>query len=397
MWKLVILSYDEMINGIGDCPYSWDKVPTDRPLLMILLYSALLISIMAIWRLLLAKYVESTTMTYNYIFVETGIDIPKLNKPLLTLISSKQTNIDEIEVFCQKVTSRLDYNNSNSSISDTLTQQILPLSKKTGIDKNKLSLYLKDYISYHKKLYLVKKHINKYCEELWKSITMLFVTMFGIYALYDKAFLYDSSYLFGEFPQSMPFEIEMYYYLSISYHGHRLVWQYFDAVRKDWWAKLIHHYVTMCLLLGSYCVGFTEIGCYVLILHDNTDFFLSLAKILDYSQCKRIFIATSFVFFALSWFVGRIGIFMFGIILPCFQMYYICAQTYMYVYYAFFGGLTILWCLHCYWGYLIVLMIYKLIFKGTLKDNRSDDETEKRNRINHVNKHRHLQGEKKHQ
>ena len=353
---------------------------------------------MTLWRILLTKLIKQTQLTQNYVYRDTGIWIDTIEKPRATFVASKKDDISKIETFCAQQINEINFHkyNCNSLKSNTNIDKFIDVNKivqncncinnNNTISLNKLKSYIREYTIYRKNIFLANQLIEKFCETFWKTSTMFFVSAYGVYALHDKKFVYNSRYLFGEFPQNMTREIEIYYYLSMGYHGHRLIWQYFDHVRIDFLANFIHHYVTMLLILCSYYFGFTEIGCYVMMLHDNTDFFLSGSKISDYLQYPKIKLFC-FVMFFLSWFVGRMGIFMFCIILPCFQMYYICSKQYWYVYYPFFIGLAILWLLHCYWARLILKVLHKLVFKKTLKDNRSDDEinTKSNNKSNNNN------------
>ena len=391
MWEQLLPTYHEMANRISECPLSWDAVPKDRPVSLIILYGIVLVTVTTFWRLLFTKLIKQTNLTRNYIHRESKIWIDKIKKPDVTTLTSNQDDVIKIETFCEKILNKANLETDNINININT----IDLTSLTNICQNcsdhdhdisqkqkqkELKLYLEQYINYNKNIFLANKLETKYIEEFWKCVTMLLVTIFGIYALYDKKFIYDSRYLFSQVPQNMPFEIEMYYYISLGYHGHRLIWQYFDTVRKDWLAKCIHHYITILLIIGSYCLGFTVIGSYVMIVHDNTDFILSFSKLVDYMKFDKLRYF-GFVLLIISWYGGRMGVFMFCIILPCGIMYYDCSRFGMakYAYCGFFGGLTILWVLHCYWGVFLFKAIQRLIKKKKITDTRSDDDDKNEN------------------
>lgn len=71
-----------------------------------------------------------------------------------------------------------------------------------------------------------------------------------------------------------------------------------------------HHIVTISLMAFSYLENYPRIGSLILVLHDGADFWLELAKIAKYASLQRI-CDSSFIIFALVWFVTRLVIFPF--------------------------------------------------------------------------------------
>jgi len=122
------------------------------------------------------------------------------------------------------------------------------------------------------------------------------------------------------------------------------------------------------------------IGCLVMMVHDLADFFLEIAKVLNYMVKARPWAQkitdVFFVLFALVFFVTRLLIF------PI----YVWWSNSMKMPRKYFGyhytgiGLLNLFCLvlivlHTYWMYLIVKMAVKMMASGEApNDERSDDD-----------------------
>ena len=300
------------------------------------------IPLMTAWRLLCQKYFKPFSIGYV----------------------SRQTHISESRV------RDIIYNNNNNS-KDKDSKKKNDNDKRADKDKDKDEE--KDKMTEK-----VLESSYKYCEELWKCLTMSIITIYGVLALYDKRWVYNSEWLYIEYPQRFPREIELYYFLDWGYHGHRLIFQFFDSKRKDFWATMIHHWITIGLIIFSYCKGFTEIGAFVMLVHDNTDAMLSLAKMVKYTSTIKLLQDIFFAIFAISWIVSRDIIFAYKIVFPTYlysyPMYRGCYH-YWYWYWGFEGGLFGLWCLHLYWTVFLFKAIYRILVKGSqAHDPRSDHE-----------------------
>ena len=201
---------------------------------------------------------------------------------------------------------------------------------------------------------------------------MTFVVLFGIFAIYDKPFFYNPKIMFLKFPQSEPFELSLFYRIAMGYHGHRAIYQFFDAKRKDFIAMTVHHWVTLGLIAGSMYYGLAEIGSIVMVCHDNADALLSFAKVFGFEKFekpKNVF----FVFFLLSWIICRIGLFSTKVIIPLI-LYAAPMYTCHSAYYVFVVALLILLTLHLYWLSMIVNVAVAKLNGGKLTDTRSDGE-----------------------
>ena len=67
---------------------------------------------------------------------------------------------------------------------------------------------------------------------------------------------------------------------------------------------MIHHVVTVGLLVYSYYVNLTRIGIMIMLLHDVSDIFLEAAKLSRYCRRQNLSMFFFALFFA-SWIVCR--------------------------------------------------------------------------------------------
>lgn len=241
------------------------------------------------------------------------------------------------------------------------------LSQKLNLSPNDIV----DYWRYLRKQDKIKKNLVKYNEEFWKCITMTCITIFGIYVMCHEEFFHDPRLLFKQYPQQESSLIQTYYRISLGYHGFRAIFQFVEPKRKDFWAMVVHHWVTVILILASWWTGVMQIGAIVMVCHDNADIFLPAAKIARYEK-NALLTNMWFGCFLLCWLFSRIGLFSWKVVYPVlFQAHptYTC-----HIYYYFFSALLcILLLLHFYWLRMILGVAYTALFVSKMiSDNRSD-------------------------
>ena len=154
-----------------------------------------------------------------------------------------------------------------------------------------------------------------------------------------------------------------------------------EVSRSDALEMIIHHIVTICLLITSFLTNFTRIGGIILFIHDLADIFLETAKVLNYTShgkghgwMKDTIVDGTFAIFAITFFITRL------VIYPRYVLYSVIVEglglfgTDWLGCYVFVGLLIALQVLHIFWFYLIAKMIYRLIRGEMKKDERSDDD-----------------------
>lgn len=155
----------------------------------------------------------------------------------------------------------------------------------------------------------------------------------------------------------------------------------FETRRKDFWATMSHHIVTVLLIGFSYFLGFTKIGLVIMFLHDVCDPFLELAKLGGYASAEGV-TNTLFAIFTVLWISMRVVYFPIWVI---YSVLFLALDAvagdadptpFMYIYYGFAGLLIFLWLLHLFWTYMILKVALLALCGVSAKDTREDDEEE---------------------
>ncbi len=151
-----------------------------------------------------------------------------------------------------------------------------------------------------------------------------------------------------------------------------------EVRRKDWFESMAHHIITSILIYYSFYANFMRVGVLVMQLHDVSDIFLEAAKLARYANKHDLSMAF-FITFTASWIYLRIWVYPRMIVLNCLNdpvelvamPYNIDPQPH----YAVFGTLfTVLFFLHVYWTWLILLVIKRALFDKKMDDVREVDD-----------------------
>lgn len=185
--------------------------------------------------------------------------------------------------------------------------------------------------------------------------------------------------------------VERWYYIQAG--GFYLsAWMFltmYDSRRSDFMQYVIHHVVTIAMIVLSYTYGFVRVGMVVLAVHDVGDIFLYSSKFFHHLGIHGIDIFL-FALFAVTFYIGRLVLYsriVHAIVIEALQvlcvapkfnswaMYY---DTYLPQYAIFTVALTTLLALHCFWFMLVLRLIGDELFFGKkiseVGDIRSDDE-----------------------
>lgn len=113
----------------------------------------------------------------------------------------------------------------------------------------------------------------------------------------------------------VPNEIKYIYFLECGFYLHSIYATIFmDAVRKDFYVMLLHHVVTLTLIVVSYATRYHKIGLMVLFVHDVTDILLEFTKCNVHlkNRSKKFYPLHEkisnygFAAFTIAWFVFRL-------------------------------------------------------------------------------------------
>ncbi|KDD73621.1 hypothetical protein H632_c1994p1 [Helicosporidium sp. ATCC 50920] len=144
-----------------------------------------------------------------------------------------------------------------------------------------------------------------------------------------------------------------------------------EVRRRDFGIMLLHHVVTVTLIVLSQHVGLLRIGSAVMALHDVNDVLLESAKLASYANCPAASTAL-FVLFVACWAVLRLGIFPLRAIRSC----WLGSREAL----GFWPGcqleinllLLALLVMHVYWFVLILRVALRKIRGGKLSDAREE-------------------------
>eukprot|EP01006_Ploeotia_vitrea_P007850 TRINITY_DN18331_c0_g1_i1.p1 TRINITY_DN18331_c0_g1~~TRINITY_DN18331_c0_g1_i1.p1 ORF type:complete len:349 (+),score=6.10 TRINITY_DN18331_c0_g1_i1:29-1048(+) len=178
-------------------------------------------------------------------------------------------------------------------------------------------------------------------------------------------------YLMQAEPISIVFGV--YYLTQCGFYIEELWATVMEPHRKDYYEYLLHHSVTICLILLSWLAAEQRIGSLVFLYHDIPDIFLCAAKICNYLKLQRstdawfVVFMFSFAFFRLFMFPGLI----FTAWSVAQNNYETSVMNWVLPSLLLFGLVP----LHCYWMYLIVRMAWRaIVVKKVESDVRSDSD-----------------------
>jgi hypothetical protein len=254
------------------------------------------------------------------------------------------------------------------------------MSKKLKITELELENYL---VRRHSSV-LDEKKIVKFVEAFWRAFFYTCFCLLGYYALFvpeTASWISDPAENWRNWPyhQINP-TILLYYQIELGCYFHQLLWT--DRNHSDSLEMMIHHIVTISLIVISYLTNFFRVGTTILLIHDISDVFLESAKVFHYSskpqshQWLKNVVDVIFGIFAVTFFVTRLVIYPGFVLRSVFTDGYNTFGLGWWGAYVYSVLLLALQCLHVFWFYLIARMIYKLIFDSLGGDVRSDDEDE---------------------
>jgi len=210
-------------------------------------------------------------------------------------------------------------------------------------------------------------------DDLWRFTYYLLIFVYGCVVLSDKPWLWDSAHCWYGYPfQPITNDVWWYYMIELSFYWSLAFSQFVDVQRKDFWVNFVHHIATILLMSFSWANNLLRAGTMVLAIHDAADFWMEAAKMARYCKNNKM-CNFFFLIFTVVWFVTRVGIFPYRIVLP--GLIDAPALIVFYAaYYVFNLLLLILLTLHVFWSIMILRIVVIAIRSGESDDVRSDDE-----------------------
>ncbi|XP_076090866.1 ceramide synthase 4-like [Mytilus galloprovincialis] len=270
-----------------------------------------------------------------------------------------------------------EYKNSKSPTSDV----ILVLSKKTGISERTIQFWFKKRKKQDK-----VSGIKRLSDSSWSFAFYFVLSWYGIYVLSNKQWSTKTEDCWKGWPL-LTVSNDMYYYylLELGYYISYIYMLFTDHKRKDFLEFLIHHNVTVILLILSWSVNVVRIGALVLCIHDPVDYLLTFAKSAVY--CKKHRVADiCFVVFLFLWILTRLIVYPYVVLysvyieLPTLAENDINIKTLdsSLVIQFLKALLVVLQVLHVLWTILIFKSAATKFTRGELQDARSDSEDDEK-------------------
>lgn len=267
-----------------------------------------------------------------------------------------------------------EYNKCKSPRSDTITV----LSKKSGLTEKQVTLWFQKRKKREK-----TSELKRLQDASWHFIFYIVMSWYGIYVLWDKSWFAKAINCWIGWPaQPVSNGIYWYYLIELGFYISAVYMLFTDHKRKDFTELIVHHMVTLFLMIISFNYNLLRVGSLVLCVHDQVDYFLSMAKIAMYCK-KRMLADVLFVFFIIVWIATRLVIYPYVILYSVFidlpgyaddsrpyTKMYDRSTIMMFVK----CSLVVLQILHFIWTFLIIKSAAAKLTKGHVHDARSDNE-----------------------
>ena len=224
----------------------------------------------------------------------------------------------------------------------------------------------------------------KFAGSCFRLLHYSLAVIIGIYCLMDKPWFHDRELLWLDFPYHHVDNYILFYYMySLGFYLHSTIFHFIEPKKDDFWEMLIHHIATILLIAFSYWSNCIRIGCIILLVHDVSDPFLELGKLLNYAEGKKADLLADIVFavFALVFWVARLVILPFVVlrvtlVSPCAHGW--CRLP---TYYFFNFLLLVLLAISMYWSWVIFRMAYDVVVGNGLKDGREAEDFENMKKV----------------
>lgn len=166
----------------------------------------------------------------------------------------------------------------------------------------------------------------------------------------------DEALYFSNYPcQIIPPFLSDFYCFKISYHLYELMFALiYHYERVDFPEYLLHHILTLTLIVFSYTVNFLPIGAVIMYVHDLTDLFVCLFKLTCDTHSHRVQYSL-FVCMLVSWFYFRLCFFP-GMLIRRYYLEVYTSQDFVIqnIFMILFCFLVGLFLLHIFWFHLML-------------------------------------------
>ncbi|KAG0275238.1 sphingosine N-acyltransferase lag1 [Linnemannia exigua] len=233
---------------------------------------------------------------------------------------------------------------------------------------------------------------NRFQEEGWVCIYYSISWTLGMYVLRTSpvwnswTFWFKPEALFEGYPHTqLPHVMLWYYYVQLAFWLQQIFVLHVEAPRKDFWALMAHHTVTLLLISGSALSNFWRAGNVVFVVMDLADIILAFSKSMKYLGVPSKICDVFFGTFMVTWLYTRHYMYAYilhGFMFTAYEMipfeldisqgkWYCRELAWLPIL-----GLALLQILMVYWFALILRILVKILKGHSAEDERSEDESE---------------------
>jgi len=163
--------------------------------------------------------------------------------------------------------------------------------------------------------------VEKCATQIYKTLNYIALSVTGYYLLKDESYFPKSLGGHGDVEEmwkDLPYQdqtknIYYYYVIALSYHLHSLIDQFKYYGKPSFGDMMLHHIITIGLILFSFFNNYPRIGTLVLFIHDISDICGSLSKITVNSKYD-IITMISYTGLLSSWVYFRLYVYPFQVI-----------------------------------------------------------------------------------
>lgn len=220
--------------------------------------------------------------------------------------------------------------------------------------------------------------LEKMSQSVMEALNYGISFVVGVLVVLPQDWCYPGSEWYAGSPADHRFTrlLHWYYLIYGARYCQGLISVFLEHRRKDFLEMVIHHIVTMTLVVHSFFTNYIRVGAIIMVVFDPADVPLHVAKVLRYfdrdTEAFKFVTDRFFELFAVIFTISRSGVF------P-----YIVYESFLYWDRSGRGGeetallasLGILQLLNWYWLYLIFKAVWAIVTVGAApEDTRSDDE-----------------------
>ena len=183
--------------------------------------------------------------------------------------------------------------------------------------------------------------------------------------------------MYSDWPYNkIPNYLQTYYMIGLSYHVEDSVHHLFFPAQNDFFEMLLHHYITIILIVGSYMYAHWNVGIIVMIQMDNGDIVTGLVKAI-YDFAPATIVIPVYLSVLSSWIYFRDIVYSYEVIWTgsMFGRWHFDGNSStQFIYQCLLVGLLIL---NVYWTILFFRMGMRFICKGEIKDLQNNIKEKK--------------------